>query len=131
MSKSKRVEQFKTLSLAVLVIFYLIAGINHFRDPDFYYPLIPDYLSEFTVAINWLSGLIEVGFSAALVFEKTRKYAVYGIVLMLTAFIPSHICFFDIGVCVPDGLCVPAWVPGARLLVIHPMLMYWAWIHRR
>ena len=33
----------RKISFYLLVGFYLFAGINHFLDPDFYYPLIPPY----------------------------------------------------------------------------------------
>lgn len=111
-----------------MAAFYFLAGINHFRDPDFYLPLIPDYF-VFKEEINALSGLIEVVFGVLLCFESTRKMAAYGIVMMLAAFIPSHVYFIQIGSCVENGLCVPEWVGWARLLIIHPILIAWAWWH--
>jgi uncharacterized membrane protein len=108
-----------------MVVFYLVAGVNHFANPDFYFPLIPDYLPapEF---INAVSGLIEIGFAIGLVFRSTRKLAALGIVLMLLAFIPAHVHFIQAGHCI-GSLCVPAWVGWARLLIIHPALVLWAW----
>ncbi|MEM9391114.1 MAG: MauE/DoxX family redox-associated membrane protein [Bacteroidota bacterium] len=119
----------RKISFYLLVGFYLFAGINHFLDPDFYYPLIPPYF-KFPVFINTASGIIEVILGLALLLPKFRIYAVYAIIIMLMAFIPSHIYFIQIGSCIPDGLCVPEWIGWGRLLVIHPLLIYWVWTHR-
>lgn len=31
----------KKVLLVVMILFYLLAGYNHFANPEFYYPLIP------------------------------------------------------------------------------------------
>jgi len=108
-----------------MVIFYFLAGLNHFIMPDFYYGLIPDYL-PFPKIINTLAGIAELTLAGGLLFPMFRRFAAYGIVVMLIAFIPSHIYFIEIGSCVSHGLCVPAWVGWVRLIVIHPLLILWA-----
>jgi uncharacterized membrane protein len=108
-------------------IFYLIAGLNHFINPDFYLPLIPDYLPWHT-GINILSGIFELILGAGLLLKATRMIAGILILLMLLAFIPSHIHFIHIGSCVDGGLCVPSWLAWARLILIHPLLMLWAYM---
>lgn len=113
----------------LLVIFYGVGGFNHFINPEFYIPLIPDYLGDKNL-INTLAGLAELILVGGLLIRKTRKLAIYGILLMLIAFVPSHVYFIQIGGCVPDGLCAPAWVGWVRLVIIHPLLMLWAWIYR-
>lgn len=122
-------RRLKSVSLWLLVIFFIVAGINHFRDPEFYYPLIPNYL-PFHGVINISSGVFEVLFGIGIIFKFTRRYAAYGILLMLIAFIPSHLYFIEIGGCVPNGLCVPLWLAWLRLLLIHPLFMLWVWRHR-
>ena len=110
--------------------FYLIGGLNHFIIPEFYLDLIPRYL-VFYDEINILAGLVEVIFGIGLVFKPTRKYAAIGIIMMLIAFIPSHVYFIQIGGCVADGLCAPVWVGWVRLVIVHPLLILWAWSVRR
>jgi len=116
-------------SLLLLAGFYFFAGVNHFLNPDFYLPLIPDYL-VFKSEINVISGVIEMVLAVSVLVPTLRKWAAYAIVAMLIAFIPSHVHFIVIGSCVTDGLCVPEWVGWARLLVVHPILIGWAWWHR-
>lgn len=114
-----------------LVVFYLLGGINHFINPDFYLPLIPDYL-PFHEGINYLSGAIEIGLAIGVFLSMTRLWASRLIILMLLAFIPSHVYFIQVGSCVEDGLCVSEWIGWLRLLLIHPLLILWAyWVGRK
>lgn len=115
----------KKLNLFLLSGFYVFAGVNHFINPQFYYHLIPDYL-PFHELINVVSGLAEISLGIGVIFQKTRKWSSYLLVTMLISFIPAHIYFIQIGSCVEGGMCVSEWVGWARLLVIHPLLIWWA-----
>lgn len=119
----------KRISLYLQAAFYVFAGSNHFVDPAFYYDLIPTYFS-FPVEINWISGVLEILFGIGLILNPTRKFAAFSIIAMLVAFIPSHVYFIQIGGCVEGGLCAPLWVGWIRLILIHPLLIFWAWNHR-
>jgi uncharacterized membrane protein len=120
----------KKISLYLMSAFYLIAGLNHFVDPASYYPLIPSYL-PFPEFINIFSGIAEVTFAVGLLFLKYRKTSAWGIILMLIAFIPAHVYFIQIDSCIPDGLCMPKWGGWVRLIVVHPILIGWAWIYTK
>lgn len=130
MGLSSYKSRFKQISFILLVAFYLFAGFNHFRTPDFYYPLIPPYF-KYIYEINVLSGFLEVLLGLGLTFKKTRRVSAYGIILMLLAFVPAHIYFIQEGGCMSEGLCVSAWVAWIRLIVIHPLLIFWVWKHRK
>ncbi len=106
-------------------IFYIGAGINHFRNPDAYYSIIPPYFSN-AYLINILSGIAEICLGILLFFSPTRKMACYGIIIMLLAFIPAHIYMIKAGFCIKD-FCLPIWALWARLLVLQPLLIFWAW----
>ncbi|SHH68452.1 DoxX family protein [Winogradskyella jejuensis] len=114
----------------LLITFYAFAGIYHFINPEFYYPLIPDYL-PFPELINYLSGFFEIILAIGVVVPKTRLLAVKGLILILIAFIPSHIYFITEGGCMSESLCVPLWVAWVRLVLIHPLLILWAWSVRK
>ncbi|MEO9870710.1 DoxX family protein [Ekhidna sp.] len=116
----------KKISPFVQGIFYVIAGINHFINPDFYLPLIPEYF-VFPEMINYLSGFCEIVLGGMLFSERSRKSAAYLIIVMLLGFVPSHVYFIQQGSCLEGGLCVPAWVGWGRLILIHPILIWWAW----
>lgn len=110
--------------------FYFFAGINHFLQPELYIPLIPDYFpaKEF---LNIIVGVAEVFGGMGLLIPQTKKIAAWGIVVLLIALIPSHIYFIQLGSCVEDVLCTPEWLGWLRLLIIHPILIWWAWIYTK
>jgi uncharacterized membrane protein len=116
----------KKISVVIQSLFYLFGGFNHFINPEFYLNLIPPSFNYLEL-INVLAGIIEIGLGIGLLIPYCRKWAAFGIMLMLIAFIPSHVYFISIGGCVEEGLCVPMWIAWFRLLIIHPALVYWAW----
>jgi uncharacterized membrane protein len=119
----------KKISLAVLVIGYIGAGINHFLHPKGYYRIIPHYL-PFPVLLNALAGIFEILFAILILRPKTRKVASYGIILMLIAFLPVHITMLiDAPLKLGNLLVTPA-IAWIRLL-FQPILILWAWWHRR
>ena len=119
----------RKLGFLGMIFFYLVAGINHFIMPEFYYPLIPDYLPA-KVLINGVSGSLEILLAIGMLIPWTRKWSALGIILLLLVFIPSHIYFIQIGSCVDSSLCVAEWIAWIRLVVVHPVLMFWAWCYR-
>lgn len=110
----------------IITTFYVFAGINHFRDPEFYAPLIPDYF-PFHHIINVLSGTFEILLGIGFLISSIRPWVARATVVMLVVFIPSHVHFIALGGCVSDGLCVPIWLAWLRLILIHPLLILWAW----
>lgn len=116
----------RKISVRLMTGFYLVAGFNHFLNPDFYFELIPPYFNS-PEKINILSGMAEILLATGVIFYPSRKYASYGIIAMLIAFIPSHVYFIQIGSCTIDSLCVPQWIGWVRLVIIHPALLLWAW----
>lgn len=110
--------------------FYLVAGVNHFVAPDFYLPLIPPFFSN-PELINTLAGVAEVLLGLGILYFPTRKRAAWGIFGLLLCFIPSHVYFIQLGSCIEGGLCVPSWLGWVRLLIIHPILLFWAfWVSK-
>lgn len=117
----------KTVLRGLFVVFYLIAGINHFIHPEFYFPLIPAYFPN-PKLINWASGVFEILIAVGVIIPRYRKIAIFCTLFMLIAFIPSHLYFIQEGACMGEqSLCTPIWVAWIRLFPIHPLLMLWAW----
>lgn len=128
--KTQLNRRIKSVSFFGIVGFYLFAGSNHFIDPEFYYPLVPEYL-PWPKTINWVSGIAEILLAIGLIFKSTRKLSSYLIIAMLIAFLPAHIYFIQVDGCLHEDLCVAVWVMWVRLLVVHPILLLWAWWHRK
>ena len=119
----------KNKSLLLMALFYLLAGINHFRKPLTYYSIIPPYFHDHYFR-NIIAGMAEILFAVLLLIPITKKYACYGIILMLIAFIPSHIYMIKAGFCI-EGYCLPQWTLWFRLFVLQPLLVWWAWSNRK
>lgn len=123
-------EKINSASLIIQILFYLSAGINHFVNPESYYPLIPGYLSNWQESINIISGFLEITLAVGLAFSSTRKIAGLGIVIMLIAFIPSHVWFITENLESVGPLQVTPLMAWIRLILIHPLLIWWAWSSR-
>ncbi len=120
----------KRISLVIMIIFYLLAGINHFLHPQSYYVLVPHYL-PFPHFINGATGAAEITFSSLLIFPSTRKQGAVGIVALLMLFIPAHIYMIQRGGCMSAELCIPVWLAWVRLFPLQFMLISWARFHAK
>ncbi len=109
-----------------LAIFYSIAGLNHFVNPSFYDGLIPGWF-PYPNFLNYASGFFEVFFGILVLFTPTRKWACYGIMVLLLLLIPAHVAFIQEGSCVENSLCIAPWISWVRLVIVHPILIFWAW----
>ena len=118
----------KKISLVVLIIGYIAAGINHFRVPAFYIGIIPAYM-PCPQLLNTLAGIFEIMFGALLIFTKTRKLAAWGLIVLLVAFLPVHINMLyshtQLGALTVTP--VKAWLR----LFLQPVLIWWVWWHTR
>ena len=74
-------------------LLYIIVGIKHFTNPDFFVAIVPPI-------INWkeevvlISGFIEILLGILLLFNQTRKLAAWGIILLLIAVLPANIYLY-------------------------------------
>ena len=121
---------FKKISVIVIPVFYIVAGINHFLHPDSYYKIIPGYL-PWPQFINLFSGAAEIILGSLFAFRSTRTFAAYGIIALLVAFIPAHIVMIQNGFCLSNGYCLPQWATWVRLFPLQFLLMLWAWKYRK
>ena len=78
------------ISLYIMSFFYIAAGVYHFVKPKFYLYMMPAYIPAHKVMV-WLSGVAEVILGIGLLFDATRSFSAWGIILMLIAFFPVHI----------------------------------------
>ncbi|TSD63373.1 DoxX family protein [Inquilinus sp. KBS0705] len=119
----------KKISLVTIVILYFLAGLNHFIHPTGYVNIIPHYL-PYVAILNILAGIAEILFALLLIRSKTRKVAAWGIILMLIAFLPVHITMLANAPFKLGNLLVTPTIAWARL-ALQPVLMLWAWWHRK
>jgi uncharacterized membrane protein len=83
-------SKIKTLSIIIMSLFYILAGINHFMIPEWYVRIVPPIL-PFKIALVYISGFFEIILGALLIFPKTRFIAGYGLIILLIAVFPANI----------------------------------------
>lgn len=73
----------------LLAVFFILAGLNHFRVPDFYTNIMPDYIPvhEFTV---YLSGFTEIVAGIMLATPPLSRWGAWLIIAHLVAFFAVH-----------------------------------------
>ncbi len=80
----------KTISIIIMSLFYIMAGTNHFINPDWYVRIVPPIL-PFKTAIVYISGILEIILGSLLIFPKTRFIAGWGLIILLVAVYPANI----------------------------------------
>ncbi|MEM0995735.1 MAG: hypothetical protein AAGN35_01590 [Bacteroidota bacterium] len=76
--------------LPYIFAFIMIAGgIGHIVAPDFYAPLIPDFIPD--LLANVLSAIAELGIGVLLLIPKYRHWGGLGFALLMIGFLPLHI----------------------------------------
>lgn len=121
-------ELLKNISLYLLVVAFLAAGINHFWHPRFYLRIMPDWLpaSHF---LNYASGVAEMILGLLLLPEGTRSFAAWSIAIMLLMFSVVHIHMLVEALRNSHYYISPAaaWVR----LILQPLLIAWVLWHTR
>jgi len=79
-----------TIFLYVMSLFYFIAGVNHFIHPQFYEAIMPAWLG-WHLQLIFISGLAEILLAVLLLFNPTRRFGAWGIIILLIAVFPANI----------------------------------------
>jgi uncharacterized membrane protein len=80
----------KKISLYVMVVLYIAAGVNHFVHPVFYLQIMPPYV-PWHHALVMISGICEIVFALLLLPGSTRRWGAWCIILLLVAVFPANI----------------------------------------
>tara|TARA_B100001250_G_scaffold340163_1_gene307751 strand:- start:25 stop:417 length:393 start_codon:yes stop_codon:yes gene_type:complete len=80
----------KTVTIFIMSFFYVLVGVDHFKNPDWYIKIIPPVL-PFKLEMVYLSGFFEILFGILLLFKKTRQISGWGLVLLLLAVYPANL----------------------------------------
>lgn len=112
----------RRLALLLLALFWVAAGVNHFRDPAFYLAIMPPWLPAHAELV-WLSGIAEVAGGLAVLVPRLRAAAGWGLVALLIAIFPANI---HMALHPEQYGDIPRLALYARLPVQF-ILMWWAW----
>jgi len=106
--------------------FYFLAGLNHFRNPDFYISIIPKFLPNPNL-INLFSGILEIVFSILLIIPSYQKIGAWGIIGILLLVFPANIQM-SIGLSNNINLF---FILSLVRLPLQALFIYWAYIYTR
>jgi uncharacterized membrane protein len=84
------VNRVKRILLYAMAAFYIAAGVNHFRSPDFYVAIMPPYL-PWHLELVYLSGIAEIVCGVGLLIPRTRVLAAWATIALLIAIFPANI----------------------------------------
>lgn len=123
----------QTLSAAVLSALLLASAGKHFREPEFFSPMVPDFLcrddsgerpngpAAVLSREEWVaaSGLLEVGCAVGLLIPATRRAAAGCVTAMFTLFVAGHVdalrrAYGPAGTARQGRIHAPAPAPGRR-----------------
>jgi uncharacterized membrane protein len=110
------------ISLLLLAIFFIAAGVNHFLNPDTYLAMMPPAL-PFPKALNVISGAAEVLGGIGVLLPHYRRAAGWGLMALLLAVFPANIHVAMNGW---EGVDLAPWVLWARLPF---QILFMVWVY--
>jgi uncharacterized membrane protein len=75
---------------AILAVFFILAGANHFRAAGFYVRITPPILPH-RLALVYISGIAEIAGGLGLLIPSLRRPAGWGLIALLIAVFPANI----------------------------------------
>ncbi len=83
-------QELKTPLRWLFGILFILAGLNHFRSPDFYINIMPPYLPWHRELVA-ISGVAEIALGALLLFRRWAVLAGWGLIALLVAVFPANL----------------------------------------
>lgn len=114
----------RKISIVLLAGFFILAGANHFRVPDLYLPMMPDWL-PWHRALVAASGVAEMLGGIGMALPKWRRVAGWWLIAVLAGIFPANVNMLlnDVPLA---GKHLPAWILWTRL-PLQAVLMVWVW----
>ena len=72
------------------ILGFILAGLNHFRHPDFYRSIIPPGFPS-PAALVAISGIAEIAGGVGLAIPRLRRAAGWGLIALLVAVFPANL----------------------------------------
>ena len=111
------------ISRALLGLFWIGSGVNHFVSPRFYEAIVPPSLQKRSRLVVQASGVAEVAGGVAVFIPGVRRLSGLWLIGVLLAVFPANIYMAR----EPERFkSIPRWALYARL-PLQPLAMLWAW----
>lgn len=112
----------KPWHLYVMAVLYILAGINHFREPKLYEKVIPPFV-PYKKHVNELIGFLSIMFGIYIFIPIFTEFALWSIIGFLIAVLPSNIYMITNH---KASLGIPKWILYLRI-PLQFILIYWAY----
>ena len=83
-------KTFKKATKIIFALLFVVAGANHFVNPEFYLNIMPPYL-PWQYALVIVSGAAEMILGIGLLIRGLSRLAAWGLIALLTAVFPANI----------------------------------------
>lgn len=103
-------------------VLFILAGVNHFRNPKMYERIIPPYIPSHKNMVV-VSGLAEMILGMMLLIPENQSIAAWGIILMLVVFFSVHFYMLQDQ---RASMKLPKWVLILRI-PLQFILIWWAY----
>lgn len=110
------------VSIGLLSLLFVAAGINHFVSPSVYMKIMPDNLL-WPLALVYVSGFFEVLGGVGVAIPRLRRAAGGGLIVLLVAVFPANV---DMVMNADQFPAIPFWALIARL-PLQGLLIAWVW----
>jgi uncharacterized membrane protein len=80
----------KVIVRVLFAAFFIIAGVTHFTNRDFFTSIVPPYL-PWPVMLVYVSGVAEIVLGVMLMVPATTRIAAWGLIALLIAVFPANI----------------------------------------
>ncbi len=115
-------SRWQLISLLLMSLLFIAAGVNHFVNPGFYLKITPDFIPR-PLALIYLSGVFEVLGGIGVLIPHLRPAAGWGLIALLIAVSPVHVDMLLHADNFPE---VSTGALIARLL-LQPLIIAWVW----
>ncbi|WP_372725782.1 DoxX family protein [Novipirellula sp.] len=112
----------KRISIGLISVVFVAAGINHFVSPMTYLKIMPHYL-PWPLALVYVSGFFEVLGGVGVAVPRLRRVAGWGLIALLVAVFPANLFMMTNAELFPS---IPFWMLVARL-PLQGALIAWVW----
>jgi uncharacterized membrane protein len=113
-----------TRSRIILAIFFISVGIMHFVRTGFFMSIMPPYL-PYHLELVYISGVFEILGGIGVLVPQVRKWAGYGLILLLISVFPANIQMLINAI--HNHESTPTIILLIIRLPIQPLLIYWVY----
>jgi uncharacterized membrane protein len=114
----------KTVFRFAAALLFVVAGANHFLNPDVYRRIVPPMFPA-PAALVFISGVGEILGGIGLLIPRLRRAAALGLIALLVAVFPANV-YMAVAPDAAPAFGVPAWLLWLRL-PLQFVLIAWMW----